>query len=661
MLEAIREIGEIILGEGDGELIKEMTTEISAPKSKQGKQYVVIVDIDTDTMKADFEIEEMKEDSVKKYLWVGSVSGPSSPQWRATTNSMAYLCSQALPALYDKLQEGSDLKEKIKKIVDDGMIAFSENVARRYRYVWDLKKMEIDDGFDAVRLEMEISQKSTGKNRDKKLVESVADIIEKYIRDKYELGKKDEIVLYTLRIDGALVCQDKEYVELIYDEKINDIFEGVQKGVCSACGRETSVTADPKRFRYKYYNTDKISFSSNISGDFTKNYSLCIDCYKAIMLSEVYINNNLGTAIGSIPLYIIPGFLFGSDIDRQSLNEWSRYIKYTFNTAVTFTGMNEFIKELQDYIEYEGKDNNYILNLLFYRRNQQEFKVLKLIKDVPPSRIKEMIAATNAVGDMGKRLIGDSKLWSIDLTKIFYLIPQRKSGGDLLEVPKLLEIYDCIFSKKPISRRFLIDKFVELAGVYRFEKFNLYNVNVPEIAAGDRNRAIDRALVNSILQCNMLLQYLKILNTLKGGDSMDVSSLNLAENYRNYIAEMGYDEQQTAMFLLGCLISEVANAQYNDGHTSKPVLDKLTYQGINTNKLIRLTTEIFEKLKQYKILQYNEGVFAQMKGLLDKNIGRWKLTDRENVFYILSGYAFNTYRVLTSKTNKKEEDLDEKQ
>jgi CRISPR-associated protein Csh1 len=87
-------------------------------------------------------------------------------------------------------------------------------------------------------------------------------------------------------------------------------------------------------------------------------------------------------------------------------------------------------------------------------------------------------------------------------------------------------------------------------------------------------------------------------------------------------------------------------------------LDKIAFQGMNKNKLVMLTTEIFEKLKQYKVLGYdNEKIFAQFKMLLHKNIGDWKLNDVMNVFYILSGYSYRTYQILTkSKTEVEEND-----
>lgn len=59
---------------------------------------------------------------------------------------------------------------------------------------------------------------------------------------------------------------------------------------------------------FKYYNTDKISFSSGITGKFDKNYVLCEECYKGAVAGESYIKNHMGTRIGRFALYVIPDF-----------------------------------------------------------------------------------------------------------------------------------------------------------------------------------------------------------------------------------------------------------------------------------------------------------------------------------------------------------------
>jgi CRISPR-associated protein Csh1 len=651
LLTAIRDIGDGLLGESDDRLLDVMTINIPVKDAKKTgtKQYVVIVKFDTESCSISFGLSELKENSSKRFLWVGNASGPSSFQWLATTNNLNFLCSQTLPSLYDRLDEKSALRQKIGSIIDNCYTSFSNNVGKRYRVIWDLDKLGIKEDFNPQKLEEEIKAKNKNKNIkniDQKLVEAVAKTIDEYTRKQLFLDKNDEIVLYTIKIDEDFICDDKDYKELIYQDKVGEIFQKSKKGICSVCGMTKKSTPETKRMDFKYYNTDKISFSSGVGGKFDKNYVLCEKCYKSSLAGESYIKNNMGTRIGSFPLYVIPGFLFRMEINSNKMRELSNQIIYSFNSAVTYEGLEHFLNKVDEFKELENIKDSYVLNLLFHDSGgaSQQFKILKLIKDVSPSRIREMRIATSKVHDIGNKLLRDSKSWAIELNKIYYLIPLRKRRNDILEPAKLLEIYDAIFSQNPISKEFLINKFVELASIYRLKRFNVYNIPAPKMAS---DMAYDTNLIRAMLQANLCILYLEFLNNLQGGESMNTDKLTLSDDLKEYIEEVKYSEQETAMFLLGYMIAEVASAQYKEKLSRKPILDKIAYQGMNKNRIIMLTAEIFEKLKQYKVLKYNEGIFAQYKMLLDQNIDDWKLSDIMNVFYILSGYSYKTYKILT--------------
>ena len=134
---------------------------------------------------------------------------------------------------------------------------------------------------------------------------------------------------------------------------------------------------------------------------------------------------------------------------------------------------------------------------------------------------------------------------------------------------------------------------------------------------------------------------------------MDVTNLKLDEELKQYIKEMGYTEEETALFLLGVLMGNIGTAQYNRNRESarKPILNKINFGGIDKPKLQRLSSEVFGKLQQEKILKNNEIVFQQHKELLDKHFKKWSLNKNENLFYILSGYAHASMKAITGKKN----------
>ena len=71
----------------------------------------------------------------------------------------------------------------------------------------------------------------------------------------------------------------------------------------------------------------------------------------------------------------------------------------------------------------------------------------------------------------------------------------------------------------------------------------------------------------------------------------------------------------------------------------------------------QLSNLVFEKLRQYDKFRFNEQIYGEMKKLMDKYHDEkdWPLTFEENVFYILSGYAFG------SRMTIKKEDLEKKE
>jgi CRISPR-associated protein Csh1 len=157
----------------------------------------------------------------------------------------------------------------------------------------------------------------------------------------------------------------------------------------------------------------------------------------------------------------------------------------------------------------------------------------------------------------------------------------------------------------------------------------------------------------------MYIKFLEYLGNIKGGEQLDTSEMKIKDYYKNYIEELNFDEQQTALFLLGVLIGKIGNKQFsqlnkgssdNDGR--KPILNKLNYNGIDKRKIIRLTNDVFSRLNQLKIRHYSEDIFFEMNKLLDKNINSWKLDKEENLFYLLSGYSFET--VFAMNVNKKD-------
>jgi CRISPR-associated protein Csh1 len=463
--------------------------------------------------------------------------------------------------------------------------------------------------------------------------------------------KEENIAFLTLKIDGDFICITDEYKQMVYDENITKIFDNSdqykdnynQSGICSICANENAeTTSNVTNLEYKFYITDKRGFSSNLDNKFTKNYNICKDCYQHLIIAENFISKKLKTKIGELSVYLIPQFVIRvSDFD---IEDFSDCLKKTNNVLTNIESIKDFQKEWEKFIEYfkDGK-NSFIINYLFYRPSTKgDFKILKLIKDVPPTRLDFIKKKEEEISLINSDHFGNDRRLNIDLNRIWNCIPVKIERNEKIGTAKYLEVVDTIFSDRIVDYGFLINQFIDVLRIIKFEREG-YNV-----WSKDSNYKPD--FNSKILQLNLLILFFKKLNIL-GGMAMEQNTSNIAyqerlpDEIKDYWKnlEIYRDERKRALFLLGYLIGEVGHKQSVKDIKNKPILNKVNFQGMGVEKLIRVLNEIPDKLRQYDILQYNEIIHTTCHLLMDNYIKKWELSNQENVFYTLSGYAFSNY------------------
>lgn len=654
MIEALRELGRMALENKQRDFLDSLVLQLTTPKNTP-KPYIVFINFDTRTTNVTLEIpKEISENILTEYLWVGNADGANSPQWYVTTDRLEYLLSQTIPNLIDKLSENSELKQVLECCrksfyVDLGK---QDGQKERYRYIFDVSFINKDV------TTQEIYQQ---KNKDvKKTVNEVTKIFYDYLKKEMGLTKEDA-GLFTLLIDDTPIALNKEYRSLVSYEKVDALFAKAQQGVCGACGLYKPVTSNTTRLKFKYYITDKINFAHGLDKNFSTNLNLCPECYKHLLAAETlvmkYLSVRIGAGAGGLSLYIIPGFLFDFKLNSKTLEKWLEDIELNFETMNDFNKkLTDLEKRFEDHIEHKAEDDNYMLNFLFYQKSQAELKVLDLIQDVPPSRLTNIKKVISEVHQLGNRMLGESRNWILDFNKIYYLFPPKIQKRKIVQYRELLHVFESIFTGKPLDPNLVMKEFLELIQLHYYGRYEQYKMSKPNDP--------DVQFILAILRANLFLVYAKKLGIMnRGGVYVDVSAWCIDEDIKEYIREVGFDECQAGLFLLGYLLGEVANAQYKNNKESKPILDKLNYQGMDLKRIQILSLEIFEKLQQYKKLDPKvENIHAQFKKIMDKysysdgnSDRKWPLDHIENVFYILSGYAFITHRIIRKAADKKDE------
>lgn len=664
LLEAVALIGRTLAGAGDpvADLVK------PPPRKPPKVETIYLVKLNFQTggarpsLAAD--VQEIDDTALNRYRWVGNNVG-NRPQFYLTTDQLKYLVGQAPVNLLARLEEAG---------LENGSL---------YRRLSALVKSffrELPDGsrvLDPQRLGLATEdviaatwEESEGKpqERAKAVVAAVTEVVKKWALEQLEL-KAAEAALWTVLVDGKPLAADPDYALVLLRGKEGAGDES-GPGVCSVCGAEDRpVTPDFTQLSFlKYYINDKLGAASGVTVEgFARNFQACRDCFRGLLLAERFIQDNLSLRVGRLSFLVLPAFLREPGLSRTDLAAWTERLKTRIGAFADFSGWMESIAgrrgleaELQDLLEEMPHANAALLNFLFYQKSKSEFRVLSLIKDVAPSRIDQLLRHSHKLADHAAALLGPDRWW-LDLTAIYRLIPLSE-GPRGAEYKKLLHIYHGLLMRAPLDRALLIREFVALARVY--QTGNYAGTNVPQPKAGAEEREWTRRL----LQANLFLKFLQEENLLRGGRSLsaplELEAELLPEEMRAYLSAMAYDGPETALFLLGYLLNQVGQKQRERGYENKPVLEKVNYAGMPWAKVVRLANILVDQLRQHDILKYHEGLFAVMKKLFDAHRPgahqqEWPLSPEENVFYILSGYAYGTRTALKAwaeKQNAKRQD-----
>lgn len=712
MLEGIRALGEATLERAP--LIEALVDLRPLEQLREGERaYLVVLNINLRERRLRVEPQDLDERALLEALWVGNAAGSASPQDRLTTDNPTYLASQTVPNLLEVLPEGGDLAKKLQALLSDVGIDLGakrelfcggdgDQFYERYRRVWDLRRLGLDptSALDFLsrkeeREEVEgicaregveflsegfLRAYARAKRKAAEAVKLVGRVLQNWVAKELDV-KGSEIKLYTLALDGERLVRHPDYVQYIESKLVEEAFEGqeAEEGVCHLCAASGRATSNTTRFKLlKFYITDKPGFASRLHPmGFLRNYTLCRGCYRALLAGERFVENELRTRLGRSNVYLIPVFYLpearpgpGLGPGPARLEAWADYLRSRLAASATLERWHEFQQQLERYRDYEEQKALFVLNFLFATKGQAAVKVDKLIAEVPPSRLDRLDEVRNRVRKWADEYLGEDAHgeWDLGLGKLFYLLPLRQRDRRA-EAKPYLELLDALLVGRPLSAQALIPQLLETAAIHRFERY--------EAHAHDRPGDPERALVLHLLQAQLFLRYLKELGQLRGLNENDMEKGNgneggeasamtrtgataeqiveveqalVHEGLRAWMDGLGLKGARRGLFLLGVLIGKIGSTP-EQRESGKPILNKVNFQGMDRLKVLRLANEVYEKLRQYKIADYNEGLYAAMRGHLDRGVSADEDEDElgtpaENAYWVLAGYAYETQRAI---------------
>ncbi len=614
MIEGILKIGETILNEIDTGLIKTKIKPV-----KQTKGYIAFLHFQNN--KIDIDYEEIEESKLNKYNYIGNKKG-NKPQTRLITDNLNYLIKDTIHNLLNSIKDC-----KLKFILDTILKEFYIKINKN-KYLLNYSK------FSFIKEKEDVTD-----------IKTVVDEIYRYLQSK-GVNKK-EVILWGVKYNGEVLSMREDYIEHITEEEF-PVIKNKKEGKCYLCGKISDDVSYEytKNLEFKYFITQKVNFASHFTKkNFYKNYQICYECYKKLKVGEQYIMKYYQFNIGRSKAYIIPEFLPVLALDKAIIEAGRKDLERNINSILNYKGyesFNEDLKSYRDYLKEKGEKINYLINILFYQKIQDMFKVNYLIRDIPPTRIEILRKVYNRIIEISERILNE-KL-NIFLDDIYFILGFNlvKSSGEV-DYKVLYELYNSIFSGIPVDYLFLINEYIKAL------RMIFLNIEKDKIWK----------LTDITLRQNLFLLFLNQLKILRGGFDMGekIDFQVIGDDIKKFINEMGYDKQKAVLFLTGYLIGQIGYAQYKSDLKNSPILNKINFQGMSLNRIMVLLNEIFEKLHQYKILyKYgNNNIYSEAKMLFDKEKENWELNEAENVFYILSGFAYHNMQTV-KKQDKGGED-----
>jgi CRISPR-associated protein Csh1 len=648
MLDAIASLGKLQYSDNPTKLMQSL---VRFTRISKETTYYMTLDFSTKSRKLSLQIAECNnKPSAPRYTpqqlnYIGIVAS-AGLQYHATNHDLRHLCSQVLPALLDKLPVDSKLHGSIQQVLSSYFVLDQEDPKNRYRYLLDVEAANLG----SAGITDKIIQSTAIKERP----EAIAKELRDWVKKEKQVAP-EQIKLFAVSINGQLIAQHPDYIRAVLDDQVS-MFAKAQEGICCVTGQIAPVSADLTKFKFKYYITDKLNFSSGISGKYEHNFQLSQAGVWQLLLGERYIMNRLRLRVGSFNVYMIPEFLEASAYDeaqiRETINEVYDDVRQLSSLKEVRRIEEGLNKELRIVAAENGIRTQMLINLLFYEENKNEMKVYRHVKDISPSRITFMNNKSDETQSYFRKIAPHFHANKPSLESIYYMIPLQVDGKGKVKNPQILmQRYDSILSGRKLNRRELIESFVDLLARVYFQTTGGLQI-AKRGGAGEASS--EMAWIRLVWDQVQYIHWLEEIGNLQklenGGDvGMVIELLEGLEKEQEHIQASGFGEAKAAMFLLGSTIKLVADAQHAK-LKSKPILQKLNFRGMSNSSLERLISEVFEKANYYRKdtyfprLQFDK-YYSEMKRLLDLSEqadsgGKSRLSQSEAIFYVLSGYSF---------------------
>lgn len=369
-------------------------------------------------------------------------------------------------------------------------------------------------------------------------------------------------------------------------------------------------------------------------GLFNTNYQISLENQSKLDQASTYLLENYKTRIADIDHVIIPQLKWSDDPDLDLVLE---KLKTSADLLFSFKALSEIAADIE--IDVEGI---YWLNFVAFESDGNFFKTISIIKDVSKFHFECVIKSFEEINcefremkqvvDWESATKNYGEVSFFNLNSIYGLIPVRK---DKEKKNIALQVFKSILEQRQIEKSKLFEFFTELILCHYYERYNSYT-NIRKYGKDYFGLAIR----DSVFKYLAFIQVLKKLNLINMEDqSQTTTAKESAKEYerqiQDFFNEMNFNDAQKALFFLGRILNSVVYLQKDK---NKTVINKVNYNGMDRDDIVRLRIDLFEKAKQYNSTErvvFDDSRFGQ-----HFNFENWNVNPQEAVFFILTGYSY---------------------
>jgi CRISPR-associated protein Csh1 len=469
-----------------------------------------------------------------------------------------------------------------------------------------------------------------------KLEKNRADLDFKKIKEELDLGNKDEVVLFYSMVLADNINEGRpvritalEGYEDFIIRKFGTSMDG-HKGIDFVSGNlKDEVVGANFTGRYnihKIFQTTSLNYASGFS-DFKKNFQITPATTAELDKASAYILNKWQTRIAGISHIVVPTFLH-RDLEELDITETEFFLHKSSDLLFRYQSLEADInKELPE-------TNIFWVNYIAFESDGNSFKIINHIKDVNSRYLSQLIETFDRAGIEFKNFIGGRYLFN--LQSVYNLVPVRDSNKS--KVNPALRLFKDILEQKPIDPDVLFNHFIHLILCHWYGRYSAFKNIRP-------TDSFDFAVKDAVFKYSTLIYALKQLNLLKmeneiknENEHIENSKSDFQQRMEAFFEKMDYTETEKALFYLGRVLSSVAYAQHKKGHESKPVLNKINFNGMDAAAIVRFSLDLREKARQYNIHRETDWDFGRFTDRFNEK--NWTLGNEQNVFYLMAGYSF---------------------